>query len=379
MHRSNRILIPVFISLLFLTACQTLPINGRLPDGLTAEKVASVDKGSAFAVSPDGNVVAIGSDGLTLLHIPSKETVPLGERVPLKLAWSPLGYSLAAIYAKAGQSSMIIYDQHGIQIAESAVKASLTSIGWLSEDELVAGGFRVASYKFGSNFQSLYYTWKPGRDKPIENSLRDTTLLPGTFARWKVLLERGPQLDLSARSGTLLYLHPIDPPLFSPYYKLIMKDLASGKELEVASVGFNSAGGRLSADGEKILYSDGSGTTLLYNPWTEEHLRKINTSGQSPALSPEGENWVSDGALFRKDGAVLPLADGAEAEFSLDGSRLMLRGGGALYLLSGLKPAEGTLFVPAVAEKVAKLRSMRLQGLITPREYKENLEKVTAP
>jgi len=37
------------------------------------------------------------------------------------------------------------------------------------------------------------------------------------------------------------------------------------------------------------------------------------------------------------------------------------------------------VFVPALAEKVAKLRSMRIQGLVTPQEYKENLQKLTAP
>jgi hypothetical protein len=371
--------ITALISQLLLTACHTLPINGKLPEGLTAEKIVSVDRGSVFALSPDGNVVAIGSEGLKLLHIPSKEHIPVGERVPLKLAWSPLGYSLAAIYAKDGASSIVIYDQHGIIISESLVNASLTSIGWLSEDELVAGGVRIAGYTFGRNYQSLFFSWKPGRNMPTENSLRDTTLQTTTFVKWKSFLERGPLIDLSAQSGALLYLHPVDPPLFNPYCKLILKDLASGKELEIASVGFNSDGGKFSADGEKILYSDGRGTTLLYNPWTEETLRKTDTSGRNPALSPEGENWFSDGAFFRKDGVVTPLAEGAEADFSLDGSRIMLRGEGALYLLSGLKPAEGILFAPAVAEKVAKLRSMRVQGLVSAKEYKENVQKLTAP
>ena len=58
---------------------------------------------------------------------------------------------------------------------------------------------------------------------------------------------------------------------------------------------------------------------------------------------------------------------------------MLFRSGSGLYKLSGLKAAEGTIFVPAVAEKVAKLRSMRMQGLVTPKEYKENLQKLTAP
>jgi len=379
MHGSATKVITVSILLLFLAACSTLPINGTLPEGLTAEKIVSVDKGAAFSLSPDGNVVAIGGDEPKLLHIPSHEHIPLGTRVPLKLAWSPLGYSLAAIYATDDGSSIVVYDQYGIAIAESPVNASLTSIGWLSEDELAAGGIRVKGYSFGSNYQSLFFRWMPGRNMLTEHGLRDTTLQPSTLASWKHLLQRGPMLDLSPQSGTLLYLHPVDPPVFTPYYKLIMKDLASGSELEIASVGFNAAGGRFSADGERVLYSDGRGKTLLYDPWTGETLRTTNTPGSNLALSPEGENWVADGVLSRKDGAVLPLAKDAEAAFSVDGSRIMLRVEGALYLLSGLKPAEGTLFVAEIAEKVARLRSMRMQGLVTPKEYKESLQKVNAP
>lgn len=379
MHRSTILLITALISMVLLTACQTLPINGTLPDGLVAEKIASVDKGSVLALSPDGNVVAIVSDGLKLLHVPSKEHVSLGERIPLKLAWSPLGYYLAALYAKDGASSIAIYDQYGIAIAEEAFAVRLTDLGWLSEDELIAGGVRIKSYKFGHNYQSLFFRWKPGRDKPVESILRDTTLQPATVAKAHSLLERGPMLELSPQSAALLYLHPVDPPVFSSYYKLIMKDLASGRELEIASAGLNSAGGKFSADGERILYADGNGTTLLYNPWSEEIIRKASTFGRNPALSPEGENWIADGSLFRKDGTVIPLAGETLAQFSTDGSRIIIRGGGDLYLLSGLKPAAGTMFVPAVAEKVTKLRSLRTQGLVTPAEYKESLQRISAP
>ena len=372
------ILLSALLSLSFLPACQTLPLNGKLADGLVAEKFRSVDKDSPFALSPDGNVIAIVSSGLKMVHIPSKEHLSLGEMSPYKLAWSPFGNSLAALYAKEGGSSIVIYDQQGFPVAESTVAARLTDLGWLSEDELLAGGVRVKSFKFGSNYQSLYFSWKPGRDVPVENALRDTTLRPSTFAAWQTLLERGPMLDLAAQSGTLLYLQPVDPPMYSPYYKLIMKDLASGKELEIASVDFQSAGGKFSADGEKILYGDGKGTTLLFNPWSEELLRKTATAGRNPALSPEGENWASDGALFRNGAAVMPLAEGAVVQFSTDGSRAAIRSGKELYLLSGMKAADGIMFVPAVAEKISKLRSMRLQGLVTPQEYQENLLRITA-
>jgi len=378
MPRPIIVLLIAFLSLTFLAGCQTLPLNGKLPDGLVAEKLTSVDKESPFALSPDSTVVAIVSSGLKMFHLPSREYLNLGESTPYKLAWSPLGNSLAALSAKKGESSIVVYDQQGFPVAETTVAARLTDLDWLSEDELLAGGVRIKSYKFGSNYQSLYFRWQPGRDLPTENSLRDTTLQPSTTAKWKTLFDRGPMLALSAQSGTLLYLHPFDPPMFTPYYKLIMKDLASGKELEIASLDFESAGGRFSADGERILYGDGKGTTLLYNPWSEELLHRTATAGRNPALSPEGENWACDGALFRSGAAVMPLAEGAVVQFSTDGSRAVIRSGSELYLLSGMKAAAGIMFVPAVAEKIAELRSLRLQGLVTPQEYKDNLLKITA-
>lgn len=379
MHRLTIVLIAALMSLLLLTACQTLPLNGPLPDGLAAEKITSVDKNSVFALSPDGNVVAIVSDGLQLFHIPLKEHVSLGERTPRKLAWSPRGNYLAALYAQESASSIAIYDQYGIALAEVPFNVRLTDIGWLPEDELLAGGVRAKSYKFGHNYQSVLFRWQPGRNMPVETVLKDTTLQPATLAQAKILLDRGPMLEISPQTATMLYLHPVDPPVFTPYYKLFMKDFASGKELEVASVSLNASGGKFSADGERVLYADGNGTTLLYNPWSEEIIRTASTTGMNLALSPEGENWIADGKLFRKDGTVVPLAEEAVARFSPDGSRIIIRAGGGLYQLTGLKPAAGTLFVPEVAEKVAKLRSMRLQGLVTPAEYKENLHKLTAP
>jgi hypothetical protein len=196
--------------------------------------------------------------------------------------------------------------------------------------------------------------------------------------RWQAFLGRGPLMDFSSQTPLISYLHPVDPPVFTPYYKLIIKDLASGREMEVASVGLGSAGARLSADGEHILYADGKGQTLVRNPWSDEVLFTVNSPGVKPALSPESGSWFADGALFRNGSLLTPLAPGAEAQFTPDGSSLLIKAGTELYLLHGLKPAGGILFVPALEEKIQKLRQLRLEGLISPKEYRETLERMTA-
>jgi WD40 repeat protein len=363
-------------TLTLLSACRTLPIDGRLPDGLAAEKITSVKEGSPFAVSPDGNVVALVSSGLKLFHIGLKEQVDVSSDSPEKLAWSPFGNFLAALFRKDGKSTIITYDQHGIFVAEAKVDDALTDLGWLSENEIYAGGLGVKNYKFGSNYRSIFYRWNPGRALPVANDLRDTTLQPPTFRKWKTALERGPMIDSAGQTAQILYLHPVDPPLFTPYYKLIIRDLETGKELDSAHFSFNSDGGSFSADGESLLFGDGDGSVKLFNPWSEETLHTVATPGKSPVFSPDGATWFADGTLFRNSSIVTPLAPGV-ARFTPDGSRLLISSSGSLYLVTGLKKAEGSLFAPSLVDKIQKLRSMRVQGLVTPAEYKETLKRIT--
>ncbi len=380
MLRQNNALpaVALIVALTLLSACRTLPIDGRLPDGLAAEKITSVDEASPFALSPDGNVVALVSSGLKMFHLGLKEQIDISVEIPKKLAWSPSGNFLAAVYRKEQKSTIITYDQYGVRIAETTMDSELTDLFWISENELLAGGITVKNYKFGSNYKSVFYRWKPGQDVPVAYDLRDTTIQPSTFNKWKTALERGPMLEPVGQSAQILYLHPVDPPLFTPYYKLIIRDLDTGKELEPANVSINSGGGSFAADGESLLFGDGTGSTKLYNPWTEDILQSITTPGRNPALSPDGFTWFADGTLFSNSKMVAPLAPGV-ALFAPDGSRLLLRSGESLYLLTGLKPAEGSLFVPSIAEKIQKLRSMRLQGLLTPAEYRETMKKIIAP
>lgn len=362
--------------LALLPACRTFPIDSRLPDGLAAEKIASVEEGSPFALSPDGNVVALVSSGLKMFHIGFKEQIDLSSSSPEKIAWSPFGDYLAAIYHKDGKSTIITYDQHGIPVAEAKVDDFLTDLGWLSEDQIYAGGLNVKNYKFGSNFSSSFYRWSPGRDLPVAIDLRNTTIQPSTFSKWKPVLERGPMMSLAGQTAQFLYLHPVAPPLANPYYKLIIRDIETGNELETANFNLNSDGGSFSADGETILFGDGNGSVKLFDPWSEETLQSVATPGNNLVISPDSTTWFADGALFRNSSMVTPLAPGV-ARFAPDGSLLLISSSGSLYMVTGLKKAEGSLYAPSLVEKIQKLRSMRVQGLITPEEYKESIKRIT--
>lgn len=381
MNCSRRLLLSVtlLVLALLLAACRSLPLNGPLPENLTAVKITSVDAGTPFAVTPEGNVVALVKGECKLYHIPSGEQVLLSPKRPHRLVWSPFGLSLAALFHENGTSRIITYDQIGTAVAETVIDAPLTDIGWLSENELALGGAVIKEYRFGSNYRTMLYRWKPGRDVPVASELRDTTLQPATMRTWQTLLKRGPLMDFSSQTPLISYLHPVDPPLFTPYYKLVVRDLASGKEVEAAAVSLNADGGRLSGDGEKILFGDGKGATLLRNPWSDTVLFSVAAFGAGPVLSADADSWFADGALFRGGRLVTPLAAGAVAQFSTDGSHLFLRAGDELFRISGLKPAAGSLFVPALTEKLQKLRSLRAEGLISPQEYQDALERITRP
>lgn len=379
-HRPRLLVAALNLSLvLLLTACQSLPLKGQLPESLTVEEITAVAPNSPFAISSDGTVAALVNSGLKLFHLPTKQQLPLANTPADKLSWSPLGYSLAATFPEGQKTRVVIYDQFGTKTTETVIDAQITDIGWLSEDELGLGGIIVKHYSFGSNYSSMLYRWRPGENLPVARELRDSTLQPATMRKWQGYLARGPMMDFSRQTPLISFVHPVEPPLFPPYYKLIVMDLASGRQIETASVSLASDGPRLSADGERVLYADGNGSIILKNPWSDEVLQTTKGLGFKPALSPDSDVWFADGALVRQGTLVTPLAPGATAQFTRNGSSLAIVSGTELYLLRGLKPASGSMFLPELNDKLQKLRSLRAEGLITSQEYKEALERIGKP
>jgi len=372
------ILLGVTITL-FLAGCSRLPITGTLPEGLTVEKLAEIDEDSPMAVSPDGTVLAMASDGLKLFHLPTRQQLDVTDRSPQELAWSPYGYSLAASYAAEGKSTIVTYDQHGIKVAETGIDGVITNLSWLSETELLTASVIITNYKFGSNVMTVIHRWQPGNSLPKRIEIKNTTIQPLTASRWNQLLAGGPMLDVSRTADQILYLHPVEPPLFTPYMKLILRDLASGKEMDVAQVSLTSHGGRFTADGENILYGDGTGTITRKNPWTGETVATLKGAGTGLEISPAGDYLFADGALFHGTDMLAMLAPGGSARFTPDGSKLLVAGGGELYLLSGLHPANDRLLPVSQLGKLLQPRAWRLDNLITPGDYKDALEKTRQP
>jgi hypothetical protein len=366
-------------TVLLQSGCSRLPITGQLPANLAATKLADLDDDSPLAISPDGKVAAISTDGLKLFHIPTRQQVEVSTLKPRKLAWSPRGFGLAASYAGDNTSTIVTYDHQGIKVAETRVTGEVTDLAWLSERELLAASITLTGYKFGSTYRALMHRWTPDSGQPETTPLRDTTLQPATTRNWLGHLVRGPMLDLARPADQILYLQPVDPPLFTPYYKLILRDLASGREMDVASLGMATSGGQFTADGELVVYGNGVDRTTVYDPWSGETVGSIPTSGKNLQISPAGDYCLSDGALYRGDKLVVMLAPGGIGRFTPDGRQLLLAADNALYLLDGLQPATDRLLPVDQLKKLLQPRTWRIDGLISPREYRETRERITKP
>jgi hypothetical protein len=373
------LLLLVATTLLLQPGCSRLPVTGQLPANLAATKIADLDENSPLAPSPDGRVVALSSSGLKLLHLPTGQQVEVSSATPRTVAWSPRGYSLAATYPTGTGSTIVSYDYQGIKLAETQVAGEITDLTWLSEGEILAASVTITTFKFGSNYKTIIHRWIPGKGQPNSTPLRDTTLQPVTARNWLPLLKRGPLLDLSRTADQILYVQPIDPPLFTPYYKLIIRDLTSGREMEIASVGLSTSGGRFTADGELVVYGNGADKTTVQNPWTDETIASFKAAGTNLQISPTGEYRFSDGALYHGDKLITMLAPGGIGRFTPDGRHLLLIADRALYLLEGLQPAGDKLLPVDHLNKLLQPRTWRIEGIISPKEYKETRERITKP
>lgn len=366
----NRIFKALIVSLILpMAACSTMPINGRLTAPLMAEKIATSPVNTPFAISPDNRIAALNKAGLTLWHISSADEVPLSPEKAVAVAWSPLGYSLAAVFTGTTESKIIIFNQHGIKISEAPVDASLTELCWRNEDELVATGFRTKSYKFGVSYQSLLYHWSPGRSTLTETTLHEATLQKQVYDLYRAAIERGPMASFAPEAELMLYLQPIAPPMFKHYYKLLLRDLATGTEIELATAELKSFGAKISADGELLVRSEGNGFVTLSNPWSMKQILRVQSNGENLAISPSGPEFISDGRLFTADGKITELAESLVATFSADGKNAFASAGGAFYLLSGLNSSSA-----AKNEIRPDLRKMRMTGEISATEYLQRLK-----
>lgn len=375
MRRHAMVIVRWTFCLFLVTAgCAHLPVTGTLPEGARLTEVARVATGGPFALDPQGERLAFGADGLTVKDLATGVERHVGSPAPTALAWAPGGARLAASFPRGEESILRLYDRQGGLQEEVPLAGVVTSLAWRSPTEILAFAVHRQTFRFGGEMAEILYRWD-GTGKPTATPLADTTLMPATLRKWGKVLDRPLTFALSPLGDEILYPRLHDPPAFTPYLRLVVRDLESGAEREVAEVSLHSGGAVFSGDGERVLFGDGVGESRLFDPWRKRQYVSLPVPGRTIALSPSGRYLLIDGHLYR-DGRETTTFPSASAGAFSAGGKLVVRYGERLYLVAGLPEAPP---VPASTATVLQLRQLRKwlsEGLITDEEYQRARERM---
>lgn len=376
-YRSFTIAGTFFLASLFITGCARLPVVGALPEGVAVTRLTRVEPASPFAWDPGGTKIALVTDSFAI-YDPANGSKQTFGAAPYAISWSSDGEHLAAVFPQGKDATLRIFNMHGALLSEAGISGHVTKLAWRSDDELLVAALTVEQLSFGANVSELLYRWK-GIGKPAATTLRETTVRP-FIARWPAeRLYQTFTFALSPLGDEIAYTRLQDPPAFSPYVKICIRNLESGAEKEVASAAVTSAGAVYSADGERILYGDGANVSHWLHPWAEKELATIPTPGRTIALSPGNRYALIDGRLYRDGKEVVAFPVTSEGSFALVGGRLLVRYDGNLYMISGLDEPNADKTVQAERERLLTLRKWRSEGLISLPDYESARERMLRP
>lgn len=361
--------------LFFLASgCAHLPLAGVLPDNARITEITVVDGDSPFALAAGGKMIAFVNGGLRLTELTSGNERPISADVPTALAWSADGKQLAAAFSLEQETVLRLYDSQGNFQSQARLGGRVCGLAWRSSSTVLALAVKQQVYTFGANLAGILYHWD-GKGEPTLTSLYETTLMPALLRRWERVLQRTLTFAISPLDDEILYARLYAPPAFTPYLKLILRNLENGTEREVATASLLSAGGVFTRDGEQIIYGDGESESRLIDPWGDRTVSTFPSPGRATALSPSGRYLLLDGHLYRDGREIASFPANSVGAFSPDGGRLALRYRERLYLVTGLSEEPAAPRDPARDARLRQLHKWLSEGLITSREYIKTLEK----
>lgn len=343
---------------------------------LKIRSVSRIDAGRIFAVAPDGQRVAVASEGLLLIDISSGADHRIATEYPTALGWSPDGRLLGAAFPTGQETKLNLFDPAGAIAAETWVPGRVAGIFVISGNEVLVAVTKLKTFGFGTSCQEIFYRWRIG-EEPAPQILHETTLKPLTMRNWSAeSLSQAMQPVLSPLGDELLYGRIMDPPAFAPYLKFVIRNLRQNTEREIATAGLEATKPVFTADGEEILLGNGTGKTGLFAAWSGEERSTFPRPGRIKAISPTARHVFIDGHLYRSGSEIAVFPTPSDAAFLADGS-LMLAWEGTLYLVEGIESVP--LVPPMDAERTERLRTIRAWragDLITPAEYGAAKERV---
>lgn len=318
----------------FCSGCSHLTLATPLPDGLTVSRLGDHLATAPFAVSPDSRMVALCSDGLYLLDSAAGESHRLSITVPAMLSWSPGGGALAVATAGSMETLLSIYSRTGDLLAESRVKAQLTGLSWLNDRDVAAVGLVMRAFTFGTSAATVLYRWD-GSGEPVAITIRETTLRPDTARMVAGDLPLVAAATFSPSGDELLYVHLHDPPMFSPQYKVMLRNMTSNAEREVSTASLGATPPLFAADGEKVPFGEFS--FRWFDTGRKTLLRSLPVSGKVSVVSPGGGYQLVGSVLYHNGSRLFALNGEITGRFTADGGTLFLAADGSLYRVDGLQ------------------------------------------
>ncbi|MFZ2949650.1 MAG: hypothetical protein WA003_09225, partial [Desulfuromonadaceae bacterium] len=301
------VLLPVCLAIL-LSGCAQLQIAGPDAAGMTSTVVTRLDAESIFAAAPGGSQVAFSSGGVRVMPLPSGESRSLSAERPLALAWSPDGGKLAVAFGRGTGSRIAIFGVDGVFAAETTPVGRVGALFWTDSDVLLAVTMELEPFKFGTTCREVLLRWKLA-GVPERTLLHETTLKPYTVRKLAAgMLIRAISPAISPLGDELVYGRIQDPPAFDAYMKVMVRNLSSGAEREIAKTGFGDGAARFSADGEELFIASGSGQIRRIAPWSGTEKPAAPFSGRVLAVSPDGRHLLADGRLLDngREAALFP-------------------------------------------------------------------------
>lgn len=355
---------------LFFAACaqapRALPLSSSAP--LLAQPLfAAPQDPFDVALNNSGSYLALAGKNLELYDLQSgAHQTLLAQRVDA-LCWSYDGNFLAVAVQKANQSVLTIYTAVGRLQTEHSVPGRVSRLQWLKEQPLVASLLEHKTYKFGTHLKaSLAQVDRQGSMEILP--LYETTINPATAARLGENLFRLFATDLSALGDEVLYARIFAPPAFAAQRRILIRNLASGAERQLAEISLEKGGARLLADGETALVFNGSNQVEQLELWQE--AQKASFAATDFSYNAASDWLILDDHLQSRDKQfLLNLPPLAQHWFSANGQHGALNSDGYLYLLANLGVREKPELPRQLREPWQTLRKLRSSGLIDEKDY----------
>lgn len=367
-----------FISVIFLVlpACSHIPLHEHHDSSLAVHQISSIDPSFTLSPHPDGARIALADDGL-FVHSPGSEARTVFDTSsPSALAWSPDGNYLAAAFENSGNSVIKVYSHRGKKVSEKTVPGNMPVIFWTSDDEILALSAILLEHRFGTSLQQMLHKLTL-KGEPVTTVLHNSTIVPLTLKLYdsrQLINQIKPQL--SSLRDELLYVRLFNPPVSPPYFKLYVRNLASGAEQELTKLGINAGSALITYDGEEAIWSDGTGDFWRQTIWGQNEPRKMSFSGSRLLLSKNSTTMIRDGKIYNGNVKLGEFQPNCNLLFMEDG-RLLIGWENRLFIMEGLPrpPATKTLTKSQI-EKLIAVRAWRSSGSITATEYDNSVKRI---